>query len=205
MPCVGPGYQASPGKGNLSRNRNFSRPPSSPWAGQRYGEAKILSTVDSRTSPHYTRIVRREKIQTVFERGGRKAVRGRGRGMLILCVFFLKQLAANNAARQLSLPMSQQERASTPHGFRESSSWVRPYLVENTVSRPICEVKQPQARSVLRSGMTREPRVLYPNTFFQADFFPPLSFQTLRMSIVSHLGGKKSTIFFCVKNVPWSW
>jgi hypothetical protein len=23
--------------------------------------------------------------------------------------------------------------------------WVRPYLVENTVSRPICEVKQPQA------------------------------------------------------------
>ena len=23
--------------------------------------------------------------------------------------------------------------------------WVRPYLVESTVSRPICEVKQPQA------------------------------------------------------------
>ena len=26
-----------------------------------------------------------------------------------------------------------------------SRCWVRPYLVENTVSRPICEVKQPQA------------------------------------------------------------
>ena len=38
---------------------------------------------------------------------------------------------------------------------------VRPYLVENTVSRPICEVKQPQARLVLRSVMTREPRVSY--------------------------------------------
>ena len=32
--------------------------------------------------------------------------------------------------------------------------WVRPYLVESTTSRPICEVKQPQAPSVLRSGMT---------------------------------------------------
>ncbi len=34
---------------------------------------------------------------------------------------------------------------------------VRPYLVESTTSRPICEVKQPQAQPVLRSLMTREP------------------------------------------------
>ena len=43
--------------------------------------------------------------------------------------------------------------------------WVRPYLVESTTSRPICEVKQPQAPSVLRSGMTREPGVTYPFRF----------------------------------------
>lgn len=43
---------------------------------------------------------------------------------------------------------------------------VRPYLVENTVSRPICEVKQPQAWSVLRSGMTREPQVSHATRFF---------------------------------------
>ena len=42
-----------------------------------------------------------------------------------------------------------------------SLSWVRPYLVENTTSRPICEVKQPQAQLVLRSVMTWEPWVLY--------------------------------------------
>ena len=34
---------------------------------------------------------------------------------------------------------------------------VRPYLVESTTSRPICEVKQPQAQLVLRSVMTWEP------------------------------------------------
>ena len=38
---------------------------------------------------------------------------------------------------------------------------VRPYLVESTTSRPICEVKQLQAQSVLRSVMTREPWVSY--------------------------------------------
>lgn len=41
--------------------------------------------------------------------------------------------------------------------IRVSSNWVRPYLVENTISRPICEVKQPQAQLVLRSVMTWEP------------------------------------------------
>ena len=47
-----------------------------------------------------------------------------------------------------------------------SPSWVRPYLAEN-ISRPICEVKQPQAPSVLRSGMTRETGVSYSqNTVF---------------------------------------
>ncbi len=40
-------------------------------------------------------------------------------------------------------------------------NWVRPHLVENTTSRPICEVKQPQASLVLRSVMTWEPGVLY--------------------------------------------
>ena len=34
---------------------------------------------------------------------------------------------------------------------------VRPHLVESTTSRPICEVKQPQAQLVLRSVMTWEP------------------------------------------------
>ena len=43
--------------------------------------------------------------------------------------------------------------------------WVRPHLAECTTSRPICEVKQPQARLVLRSVMTWEPRVLYPKLF----------------------------------------
>ena len=43
--------------------------------------------------------------------------------------------------------------------------WVRPYLVENTISRPICEVKQPQAWLVLMSEMTREPQVPYPILF----------------------------------------
>ena len=38
---------------------------------------------------------------------------------------------------------------------------VRPYLAENTISRPICEVKQPQALLVLRSVMTWEPSVPY--------------------------------------------
>jgi hypothetical protein len=41
-------------------------------------------------------------------------------------------------------------------------------LVGNTTSRPICEVKQPQATLVLRSEMTREPGVLYSNFFFFA-------------------------------------
>ena len=44
---------------------------------------------------------------------------------------------------------------------------VRPYLVESTTSRPICEVKQPQASLVLRSVMTWEPGVSY------ATFCPP--------------------------------
>ena len=35
--------------------------------------------------------------------------------------------------------------AVVPHCARTSRYRVRPYLVENTVSRPICEVKQPQA------------------------------------------------------------
>ena len=46
--------------------------------------------------------------------------------------------------------------------------WVRPYLVESTTSRPICEVKQLQAQLVLRSVMTREPWVSYSPTFFLA-------------------------------------
>jgi hypothetical protein len=45
--------------------------------------------------------------------------------------------------------------------------WVRPYLAESTTSRPICEVKQPQAASVLRSVMTREPAVSYSQNIFR--------------------------------------
>ena len=52
----------------------------------------------------------------------------------------------------------------------ECPSWVRPHLVENTTSRPICEVKQPQAWLVLRSVMTREPQVSY--SFLSQDFAP---------------------------------
>ena len=43
---------------------------------------------------------------------------------------------------------------------------VRPYLVENSPSRPIWEDKQPQAKLVLRSVMTREPLVSYSPDFF---------------------------------------
>lgn len=48
------------------------------------------------------------------------------------------------------------------------ATWVRPHLVESTTSRPICEVKQPQAPLVLRSVMTWEPGVSYSKkkTFF---------------------------------------
>ena len=42
---------------------------------------------------------------------------------------------------------------------------VRPYLVENSPSRPIWEDKQPQAKLVLRSVMTREPLVSYSPDF----------------------------------------
>ncbi len=52
--------------------------------------------------------------------------------------------------------------------FVDSYFWVRPYLVESTTSRPICEVKHQQAALVLRSVMTREPAVSYS----QKSFFP---------------------------------
>ena len=52
--------------------------------------------------------------------------------------------------------------------FVDSYLWVRPYLVESTTSRPICEVKHQQAALVLRSVMTREPAVSYS----QKSFFP---------------------------------
>ena len=45
-------------------------------------------------------------------------------------------------------------------------SWVRPHLAESTTSRPICEVKQPQAALVLRSVMTWEPAVSYSKKHF---------------------------------------
>ena len=54
---------------------------------------------------------------------------------------------------------------------RVARYWVRPYLVENTISRPICEVKQLQAKLVLRSVMTREPLVLVPPHFFNTTMF----------------------------------
>ena len=50
------------------------------------------------------------------------------------------------------------------HDF--SRSWVRPHLAESTTSRPICEVKQPQAALVLRSVMTWEPAVSYSKKHF---------------------------------------
>ena len=62
---------------------------------------------------------------------------------------------------------------------RDLPNWVRPYLVESTTSRPICEVKQLQAQLVLRSVMTREPWVSYSQHFslyyvMTLDAFQPL-------------------------------
>ncbi|ORC85704.1 uncharacterized protein TM35_000331610, partial [Trypanosoma theileri] len=43
---------------------------------------------------------------------------------------------------------------------------VRPYLAECTISRPICEVKRPQASLVRRSVMVLEPGVPHPPQLF---------------------------------------
>jgi hypothetical protein len=70
-------------------------------------------------------------------------------------------LAPNNVLGSMRV-----DRGNQWPGHAPPRPWVRPYLVENTVSRPICEVKQPQAPLVLRSGMTREPVVSYSQLFF---------------------------------------
>ncbi|ORC91876.1 uncharacterized protein TM35_000054720 [Trypanosoma theileri] len=44
--------------------------------------------------------------------------------------------------------------------------WVRPYLAECNISRPICEVKRPRASLVRRSVMALEPGVPYPPQLF---------------------------------------
>lgn len=54
--------------------------------------------------------------------------------------------------------------------LRCQQRWVRPYLAECTISRPICEVKRLQASLVRRSVMALEPGVPYPPSWLTFSF-----------------------------------
>ena len=75
---------------------------------------------------------------------------------------------ARPASRGEAAPRAPAKRPRRPRPARRRVARhrrVRPYLVENSPSRPIWEDKQPQAKLVLRSVMTREPLVSYSPDF----------------------------------------